>query len=189
MRGDYDLTLPTGPAIEAYQVGFPGLRKMAITTSNRSAIDMHIRKLEVMGVYLITEAGDPLIEQWQTAFSEQLVDISYNMTALAELQIGKVKGIHEKLVELGVELPEPAEALRAAEEAHAKAVKARQDLDYEVAYQQGAEALVQCRALQTAYMRHAWNMAAKYGSVFYALPTMFEKLKEDARNPKQEAEK
>ncbi len=188
MRGDYDLTLPTGPSIEAYQVGFPGLRKMKITTANRSAIDMHIRRLEVMGVYLITEAGDPLIEQWQTAFSEQLVDISYNMTALAELQIGKVKGIHDKLVELGVEVPEPAEALTAAEQAHARAVKARQDLDYEFAYKQGAEALVHCRALQTAYMRHAWNMAAKYGTLFYALPTMFEKLKEEARNPEPEAE-
>jgi hypothetical protein len=189
MHGDYDLTLPTGPSIEAYQVGFPGLTKMAVTTASRSAIDMHIRNLEVMGVYLITETGDPLIAQWQDAFSQQLADVSQNMTTLAELQIGKVKGVHEKLVELGVEVPEAAEALKAAQDAHAKAVQARLDLDYESAYKQGAEALVHCRALQSACMKHSWSMAAKYGSVFYALPTMFEKLKEEARNPKPEAEK
>ena len=67
----------------------------------------------------------------------------------------------EKLVELGVEVPEAAEALNAAQDAHAKAVEARQELDYESAYKQGAEALVHCRALQSACMRHSWNMAAK----------------------------
>jgi len=183
LSGDYDLTRATGPTIQVHSVTFPKVKPMRFSVRNRNAIDIHVERMDVVGVYLVTEKGEPMIDEIKKRMDEMLPAVARYAVEVASAELAKVQAITKGIAHVGISLPAATSALDNATQTLAQAKRMLEVKQFASAYALARKVLWHCRNAGEAYLKDAFARSAKYALIFYALPQFYKSLRSATQKP------